>query len=108
MANEDTKDVVLSALQSTSFNSTAQDCFNVAIQNNINPYDILLNINTTRIRTTHNVVPQREELENCFQFWNISERRQRFRTIMEAEVKRPEISWNPYFLIIIIFFLPIS
>ena len=92
MANEHTKDVVLSALQSTSFNSTAQDCFHVAIQNNINPYDILLNINTTRIRTTHNIVPQREELENCFQFWNISERRQRFRAIMEVEVKRPEMS----------------
>ena len=92
MANEHTQNVVLSTLQSTSLKSTAQDCFHMAIQHNINPYDILLNINNVRIQTTQNIVPEREEIENCFIFWNVAERRQRFRTIMEQKIIRPTVA----------------
>ena len=89
MCNNVTRDVILSTLQSTATHqSTIHDCLEIANANGIDFYEILLNVNHIKVKTTHNNVPVMEELQQCLQFWNMGEQRKHFKALMEDKVIR--------------------
>lgn len=94
MNNPSTQHIILHTLKSTiSHQSIIQDCLDIARRNEMNIFDILLNVKRPKIESIHSTIPEevKQEILNCLSFWNVGEQRQRFKALMEDKIPQVQV-----------------
>ena len=91
MNNTTTSSVILKTLQTNKVHeSLIWDCYQLAQENSINFYDLLLNVSAKKqhVEPVFPVIP--EEAINCMEmsvrFWNVGEQRKKFKNLLEENV----------------------
>ena len=89
MRNKHTSEVILSILQDElKYPSFVTDIYNITMQLDIDFYELLINKKYPKIYSYYDEIPEKHEINlyECFHFWNISNGRKRFVSIMEERI----------------------
>ena len=89
MRNKHTSELILSLLQDElKYPSFVTDIYNITMQLDIDFYKLLINKKYPKIYSYYDEIPEEHEnnLFECFHFWNISNGRKRFASIMEEKI----------------------